>query len=802
MSGWHSLEVPMASAREPTILVVFGATGDLMSRKIVPALYHLHDSGRLPEHFRVIGFARRPFPDDVFRADVAKELGEHMDVHPSAEDLAPFLQSFTYRQGHFEEDEAYEKLGEDLKRIDMEWDTCANKLFYLAVPPLFYRAIFERLAASKLTEPCGPPYENWTRVLVEKPFGSDAHSAQELDELLSSLFREEQIYRIDHYLAKEMLQGIINFRFSNNLLEPTWNSRGIDKIECALLESIGVEDRGAFYEGVGALRDVGQNHLLQMLALVTMDQPSDLGAEAIRVRRAELLESLKHMSPAEVGETSYRAQYEGYREIPGVAPDSQTETYFKLQTYLENERWAGVPITLEAGKRIRDARKEIVVTFKHPSPCLCEGQHYENRVIFTLEPSESIRIEFFTKRPGYERELERRDFTFMLYEKEEQAQYVEEYSRLLSDAFAGDQTLFVSTGEVRAMWDFTDRVEHAWMKGVPPLHFYKPDTDEPVRAAAYIGRSRIVFPGRERNEIGILGLGKMGGGLARRLAEQDWRVVGWNRHFAVAEELAAEQPNAVAAQSVADLVAALTPPRVVWLMLPAGDIVENAIFGEGGLTSLLQPGDMIVDGGNSFFKDSQRRGRRLEQAGFVFTDVGVSGGPAGARWGACLMIGGMTETYERLTPLWRDIAREGAYRWFEGYGAGHFVKMVHNGIEYGMMQAIAEGFTVLKRSRFDLDLTRVTEIYNNGSVIESRLVGWLHDAFERHGQELEGVSGVVGHTGEGEWTVRTAEEEGIVARVISDALRFRIESAQHPDYTGQIVAALRESFGGHSVSGG
>ncbi|HEY3317612.1 MAG TPA: glucose-6-phosphate dehydrogenase [Coriobacteriia bacterium] len=793
----------MPAEHTPTVLVVFGATGDLMSRKIVPALFHLFERDRLPERFRVVGFARRPFPDDVFRRDVASYIERHGDVMPPQSELERFLGMFTYQRGQFEEEAAYVQLDEDLKRIDSEWETCSNKLFYLAVPPEYYRAIFERLAASGLSEPCSDE-SGWTRVLVEKPFGKDAHTAQQLDELLGSLFREEQIYRIDHYLAKEMLQGIINFRFSNNLLEPTWDARGIDKIEVSLLETVGVEDRGDFYDGVGALRDVGQNHLLQMLALVTMDQPSDLGAEAIRMRRAELLESLRRLSPSEVSAASYRAQYEGYRGVPGVAPDSQTETYFKLQTYIENARWAGVPITMQAGKRVGEARKEIVVTFKHAQPCLCEdSRHYENRVIFTLEPVESIRIEFFTKKPGFERELERRDFNFFLYEKEAKEQYVEEYSRLLSDAVAGDQTLFVSTAEVKAMWEFTDPVEETWASGKPPLHPYKPDTDEPLRAAAHIGRGRTIFPGRDRNEIGILGLGKMGGGLARRLAEHDWRVVAWNRHVEVAEELAAEEPHAVVATSVAELVARLTPPRLVWMMLPAGDVVENEIFGEGGLTSLLQPGDIIVDGGNSFYKDSVCRGQRLEDAGFVFADVGVSGGPAGARWGACLMVGGKRETFERLTPLWHDLAREGAYRHFEGYGAGHFVKMVHNGIEYGMMQALAEGFTVLKRSAFDPDLTRVAEIYDNGSVIESRLVGWLHDAFERHGEDLAGVSGAVAHTGEGEWTVRTAEEEGVWVPVIADALRFRVESTKDgQSYTGKILAALREAFGGHSISGG
>ncbi len=786
----------------PTVLVVFGATGDLMSRKIVPALYHLHEHGRLPSHFRAIGFARRPFPDDVFRGDIAQELREHMDANVGPDQLVGFLDMFTYHQGHFEEAEAYQRLATELRMIDADWDVCSNKLFYLAVPPPFYRTILENLASSELTVPCSEE-QGWTRILVEKPFGKDAATAQELDALLGSLFREEQIYRIDHYLAKEMLQGILNFRFSNNLLEPTWDARGIDKVEISVLEDIGVEDRGAFYDGVGALRDVGQNHLLQMLALVTMDQPDDLGAEAIRLGRAELLQSLKHMSPAEVGEGSYRAQYDGYRHIGGVAPDSHTETYFKMQTSIVNARWAGVPILLETGKRIADARKEIVVTFKHPQPCLCEPRHhFENRVIFQLEPAESIRIEFFTKKPGFERDLERRDFTFMLYEKEERTQYVEEYSRLLSDCIVGDQTLFVSTAEVAAMWAFTDPVEDAWAADATPLHTYRPDTEEPVEAAAWMGRSRLVFPNRQQNEVGVLGLGKMGGGLARRLAEHGWRVVAWNRHTDKTEQLAHEEPTVVVAKTLPELVAQLAPPRLVWLMLPAGDVVESTLFGEGGLAGLLDAGDIVVDGGNSFFEDSVRRGAELERRGLSFSDVGVSGGPAGARWGACLMIGGTRETYERLDPLWHDLAREGAYRFFPGYGAGHFVKMVHNGIEYGMMQSIAEGFTLLKASELRPDLLRVSEIYNNASVIESRLIGWLHDSYERHGEALSDVSGVVGRTGEGEWTVKAAEKLGIAVPAIVDALRVRVESADNSTYTTQILAALREAFGGHSVTGG
>jgi hypothetical protein len=266
----------------PTVLVVFGATGDLMERKIVPSLYHLYEKGRLPKRFRLVGFSRRPIPDDDFRATLTDIIRAHHATGASRSDVAEFVRLASYSQGHFDEVEAYGRLVDGLNAIDDEWQTCANKLFYLAVPPQFYRTILERISASGLANTCGEQVGGggWTRLIVEKPFGKDARTAQELDELLGTLFEEHQIYRIDHYLAKEMLQGIMSFRFSNNLLEPSWDNRAIERIDVDLLETIGAEDRGPFYDGVGALRDVGQNHLLQMLSLVTMGQPSALEARA------------------------------------------------------------------------------------------------------------------------------------------------------------------------------------------------------------------------------------------------------------------------------------------------------------------------------------------------------------------------------------------------------------------------------------------------------------------------------------------------------------------------------------------
>lgn len=298
--------------------------------------------------------------------------------------------------------------------------------------------------------------------------------------------------------------------------------------------------------------------------------------------------------------------------------------------------------------------------------------------------------------------------------------------------------------------------------------------------------------------LGIVGLGKMGGNMARRMHEQGWRVVGYNRTFEVAKSM--EQEGIVPAASFVEIVQKLPAPRVVWLMLPAGPIIDETLFGEQGLATFLESGDTVIDGGNSFYKDAQSRMEKLRERGIRYMDCGTSGGPGGARHGACLMIGGERSTFEAHEQLFKDFAAPQAYQFFEGHGAGHFVKMVHNGIEYGMMQALAEGFTVLKASSFNLDLLRVADIYSHGSVIESRLVGWMKRAFETRGVELEGVSGSVKHTGEGAWTVQTAKELGIPVDNIEQSLNFRIASTDNPSYTGKLLSALREQFGGHAVS--
>ena len=785
---------PPVGGAAPTILTVFGTTGDLMARKVIPSLAYLAVNGRLPEQFAVMGWGRRGWDDAALRAYVAEVLDAYPGAQPQGEARAAFLGMFAYHDGEFDDDAAYMTLADRLGTLDAGRGTCSNKLFYLAVPPEHYRTILGNLSASGLTAGCSLE-TGYTRVLVEKPFGKDARSAQELDMFLGSLFAEEQVYRIDHYLAKEMLQGILSFRFSNALFEPSWNAGSIERIDITLRESIGVEKRGAFYDGVGALRDVGQNHLLQMLALITMERPDDLSAASVRAARLRLLESLAPPTREEIAAQTYRAQHEGYQAIAGVAPESQTETYFRLETELAGPRWGGVPVSMESGKRMGPALKQIVVTFKPAPTCLCMGEgEFRNAVTLQMEPEESIRIGFWAKKPGFDAGLEPREFTFFLYEKTEKVQYVEEYAKLLLDAIAGDQTLFVSTDEVAAMWRFIDPVTDAWAEGAVALESYTPDSPAVSESAAaeIAARRRGSDP-----EIGVVGLGRMGAGIARNLLDHGWRVVGFNRTHATAEAMADEGLEPVA--DLAQLAASLTPPRVIWLMVPAGAATDAMLFGEGGLVSVLEPGDVVIDGGNSFWRDTLERAPKLAAAGLRFVDVGTSGGPGGARSGACLMVGGERGDFERLTQLWRDLSVPGGFAHFEGHGAGHFVKMVHNGIEYGMMQAIAEGFTILDAAPYELDLASAAEVYNTGSVIESRLVGWLAEGFAAFGESLESVSGSVGHTGEGAWTIETATDLGVEHRVIRDALRFRLESEDSPSYTGRLLQAMRNRFGGHAL---
>ena len=447
----------------PTIFVIFGATGDLMQKKLVPGLFHLYRQGHLPSLFQVLGFAMDELSTDEFRKKVAQMVEIRVPDAPKKK-IEEFTRFFAYQQGLFEEKQGYSNLASRLGRKDGEWSVCSNKLFYIAASPQFYEKIFRQLAKSGLTEPCSPK-EGWTRVIVEKPFGKDLQTAQELDKLLGKLFREEQIYRIDHYLGKETVQNILAFRFSNSFLGSVWDNKVIERIDIKLWEKKGIGNRGGFYDGVGALRDVGQNHMLQLLALFTMDNPEVFDADSVRKKRAAILQALHVFNTQEIETRTIRGQYAGYQAEKQVDPNSKTETYFRIKTSLDVPQWKGVPIYLESGKAMPQEKVEVTITFRHPTPCLCPPdlqKHYKNILHYRVQPKEGIYISFWVKKPGPDMVLEEKGFSFDYKQAFEGQEFTDAYERLLLSVIRGDQTLFVSTEEILAGWKFVDPIVRAW----------------------------------------------------------------------------------------------------------------------------------------------------------------------------------------------------------------------------------------------------------------------------------------------------------------------------------------------------
>jgi len=463
----------------PTTFVIFGATGDLVRRKLTAALFNLYRKGFLPDIFQIIGFSRRDYTDEQFRNFLVEEALKNINTNYSKEDLTAFLTKITYQKGYFVDINAYKNIRQRLNENEYGLNMCANKLYYLAVPPNFYQEILNNLSISGLTISCSDE-TGWTRILIEKPFGRDIETAVKLDEILAKLFNEEQIYRIDHYLAKDTIRNIIFFRFSNVIFEPIWNSNFIEKVEIKLLEKEDVENRGPYYDDIGALRDVGQNHLLQMLALVTMGRPESLEDGSIRKKRAEVFNSIIPINTKElVRQSAIRGQYEGYKDIKGVAPDSDTETYFKIKSFLKSSRWGNVPFYLESGKALKEKRIEIIVYFKEASKLIypdSEKKHYYQN-IFTIRiyPEEGIFIRFWVKKPGLLQELESRDFVFNYNNGMEIK--TGEYEKVLLDCFSGDQTLFISTEETRLTWRFITPILENWEEN--KLYIYKKGSQGP-----------------------------------------------------------------------------------------------------------------------------------------------------------------------------------------------------------------------------------------------------------------------------------------------------------------------------------
>ncbi len=473
-----NVELPIEEAAlHPTIFVIFGITGDLASRKLLPALLGLYSRKLLPPRFAIIGFSRRTFSREEFR----ESLRGRLNVRPGQykeEDIKHFLDHISYEQGLFHDPAAYVRLHARLMTIDERWGQCSNKLFHLSVPPKLYEGVLTHLASSELTKPCDDE-TGWTRVLIEKPFGNDIENARSLDKLLGKLFDEKQIFRIDHYLAKEALQNIMAFRFRNPIFEPMWNRASIDKVHIKLFEKGGIEGRGAFYDPIGALRDVGQNHMLQMLAVIAMDAPRSFSVDHIRQGRVKVMEALKKLPRRALRAAVVKGQYAGYTMETGVNPLSQTETYFRIKAEVAQPRWKGVPFYLESGKCLSETKTEIDIYFK---PQHQKGRSDaanpadQNILTFRIQPDEGIKIKFFVKTPGFGMDTEPKTLRFKYADVPSFTLVPNDYERLLHDAFVGDQTLFASTDEIMASWKYVTPIIEQWGQ-LPLVRYEKGSSD-------------------------------------------------------------------------------------------------------------------------------------------------------------------------------------------------------------------------------------------------------------------------------------------------------------------------------------
>jgi glucose-6-phosphate 1-dehydrogenase len=458
----------------PITFVIFGGTGDLAKNKIFPALLDLKIKKLLPEKYNIVGFSRKDFSDTDYRDFVSNSIEKQNNGY-NVDDFSSFLNNIHYVQGDINDVDTYIDLNFSLKKRDDEIGECSNKIFYLAVPPKLYEPVFDNLDKSELILPCGQDKnDKWTRVLVEKPFGSNFQESQRLDKKLGKLFDETQIFRIDHYLAKEALQNIISFRFSNPIFTPIWNREYVERIEIDLFESDDASDRGHFYDEVGSLRDVGQNHVLQMLALLTMEDPNSLDAESIREARRNLI---SRIVPAHKDVKNYatKAQYVGYRDEEGVNPKSETDTFFQLKLNINNKRWKGVPIFIQSGKALDKKQVRLKVVLRPEESCVCpinDKCHYGNEITIDIQPEEKISIKFWSKKPGLSFGLQQKDLTFSYGED---LPISDAYEKVLFDAILGDQTLFNTTEEVAMQWSLISKIEQAWKD--LPLEPYEKNTN-------------------------------------------------------------------------------------------------------------------------------------------------------------------------------------------------------------------------------------------------------------------------------------------------------------------------------------
>jgi glucose-6-phosphate 1-dehydrogenase len=476
---------------DPCVIVMFGASGDLARRKLLPALYDLARHSCLAPRFRLVGFARTELSDDDFRQTAGEFLPKGDSPGPSGVGQQEFLQHLQYFSGNYDDPEAYRRLTKRLEDLDRDGQLSGNRLYYLATPPDIYPRIIEQLGTAGLAHP--KTEKSWARVIIEKPFGHDQGSARALNDKVLSVFEESQVYRIDHYLGKETVQNMLVLRFGNGIFEPLWNRNYVDHVQITAAESLGVERRAAFYESTGALRDMIQSHVLQLTSLVAMEAPATFDATSVRNEKIKVLQSIRPFTHETIWKSVVRGQYgpgmvngktvPGYRQEPGVKPDSATETFVALKLQVDNWRWSGVPFYLRTGKRLKRATTEVAIRFRQAPHMVFRSANAEsNSLILNIQPDEGISLSFGAKSPGSQMQIRPVTMDFQ-YRQAFGGGSRDAYATLINDCIRGDATLFDRADSVETAWALVDPILDAWRTAsAPPFPNYPAGSEGPRTA--------------------------------------------------------------------------------------------------------------------------------------------------------------------------------------------------------------------------------------------------------------------------------------------------------------------------------